>query len=83
MDKKYSDLPFRTVDFMNAFEFAIDQSIKVSPDLIVITGDTYDTYDPSNAARTFLNVQLKKLSDVSLIIILLMAISPPCNLCFR
>jgi len=72
LDKKYPTLPFRTVDFMKAFYFIITQNIeKIKPDLMVIAGDVYDTYDPSNEVRAFFNRQLKRLSDANIPVIIL------------
>ena len=67
LDKKHTSLPFRTVDFMKAFDFIITQNIdSVKPDLIVIAGDVYDTYDPSNEVRAFFNHQLRRLVDAEI-----------------
>jgi DNA repair exonuclease SbcCD nuclease subunit len=62
-DKEVSDLPFRTVDFMKAYENAVDKVIKIKPDLNVVVGDVFDTFDPSNSVRRFLNEQIMKLSN--------------------
>jgi len=66
MDKETSDLPFRTVDFMNAYEDCINKVLDIKPDLVVHVGDTFDTFDPSNSVRTFLNNQIMKLSEAGL-----------------
>jgi DNA repair exonuclease SbcCD nuclease subunit len=72
LDKLYSDLPFRTVDFMKAFEYNVDQNINViKPDLIVIAGDVYETFDPSNIVSGFFNGQLRKLNDAKIPVIIL------------
>jgi len=65
-DKVLLDLPFRTVDFMKAYEDAVDKVIKIKPDLNVIVGDVFDTFDPSNAVRTFFNNQIMKLSNANI-----------------
>ena len=62
-DKEISDLPFRTVDFMKAYENSVDKVIRIKPDLNVVVGDVFDTFDPSNSVRRFLNEQIMKLSN--------------------
>jgi exonuclease SbcD len=80
LDKKYTMLPFRTVDFMKAFFFIVTQNIeKIKPDLIVIAGDIYDTYDPSNEVRGFFNGQFKRLSDAGIPVILLVGNHDVCR----
>ena len=72
LDKKYTTLPFRTVDFMKSFYFIVTQNIeKIKPDLMVIAGDVYDSYDPSNEVRAFFNRQLKRLSNAKIPVIIL------------
>lgn len=66
------DLPFRNLDFMKAFEYMVDKNIaEIHPDLLVIGGDIYDTFDPSNLVRTFFNSQLKKLTEAKIPIVLM------------
>jgi DNA repair exonuclease SbcCD nuclease subunit len=65
-DKDISDLPFRTVDFMKAYENAVDKIIKIKPDLNVVVGDVFDTFDPSNSVRVFFNNQIMKLSNADI-----------------
>lgn len=72
LDKKYTSLPFRTVDFMKAFRSIIKENIEeIKPDLMVIAGDVYDTYDPSNEVRAFFNRQLKELTEANIPVIVL------------
>jgi DNA repair exonuclease SbcCD nuclease subunit len=72
MDKEFPELPFRACDFMRAFRFAVDKNIdEIKPNLIVILGDIYDTYDPSNPIRAFFNQQVKKILDAQIPIIIL------------
>ena len=65
-DKDLSHLPFRTVDFMRAFEYSIDKAIKLTPDLLVIVGDTYDNFYPNNDVSGFFNAQIKKLHEANI-----------------
>jgi exonuclease SbcD len=75
-----NDLPFRTVDFIRAFEYAVDKNInEIKPDLIVLGGDTYDSFDPSNLVRKAFNSQLKKLSEAKIPIIILIGNHDVCR----
>ncbi|MFA7219435.1 MAG: metallophosphoesterase, partial [Synergistaceae bacterium] len=80
LDKKYTTLPFRTVDFMKAFHFIITQNIeKIKPDIIVIAGDIYDTYDPSNEVRAFFSLQIKRLVDAKIPVLLMVGNHDVCR----
>ncbi len=71
-DKDNPSLPFRTVDYMRAFSSIVEQNInEIKPDLIVIAGDIYDNFDPSNELRAFFNAQCKKLIDNNIELIVL------------
>ena len=70
MDKNKLSLPFRNVDYMNAFEYMIDKNInEIKPELVVIPGDIFDTFDPNNDVRGFLNEQIAKLKEARIPII--------------
>jgi DNA repair exonuclease SbcCD nuclease subunit len=57
---------------MKAFEYMVDQNINtIKPDLLVIAGDIFDTYDPSNDVRAFFNAQLSRLVDCKVPVIIL------------
>lgn len=72
MDREISDLPFRNVDFMKAFAWAIDKNInEIKPDLLVIPGDIYDHPEPSNKVRRFFSKQLRKLNKANIPVIIL------------
>ena len=72
MDKLQPFIPFRNADFMRAFEYMVDENInKIKPDLVVVAGDIYDTFDPSNAVRGFFNSQLQRLSAANIPVILM------------
>lgn len=66
-DKDIEYMPFRTADFMRAFERVITQNInEIKPNLIVFVGDIYDNYDPANDLRTFFNTQIQRLIDADI-----------------
>jgi len=73
MDRKNPQLPFRNVDFMNSFEYMVDQCVNaIKPDLLVIGGDVYDKcYFPSNEIRGFFSSQLSKLAIAKIPVIIL------------
>ena len=80
MDKVLSMLPFRNVDFMKAFEYVITKCIDdIKPDLVVIPGDIYDNFEPSNEIRGFLSSQLSRLSEAKIPIILLIGNHDVCK----
>jgi len=59
---KDSGQPYKAHDFMKAFEWDITKNINdIKPDLLVIAGDVYDTYDPSNDVRAFFSRQIARL----------------------
>jgi exonuclease SbcD len=69
---KDSGKPYKTHDFMKAFEFIVDKNINdVKPELLVIAGDIYDTYDPSNDVRAFFSRQVSKLVKNKIPVIIL------------
>lgn len=59
---KDSGNPYKSHDFMKAFEYMVDKNInEIKPDVLVIAGDIYDTHDPSNYVRAFFSRQVSKL----------------------
>lgn len=69
---KDSGVPYKSYDFMKAFEFIIDKNInEIKPDLFVVAGDIYDTHDPSNSVRAFFNKQMSRLVECNIPVILL------------
>jgi DNA repair exonuclease SbcCD nuclease subunit len=60
-DKEYIGLPFRHGDFMRAFKWMVEKTIEEGVDLVVIGGDVYDYYEPTNDIRGFFSQQLEKL----------------------
>ena len=62
MDRQYPNLPFRHADFARSFSWMVEQCInEVKPNFIVINGDVFDYFDPSNEIRGFFGAQLGKL----------------------
>ena len=69
---KDSGRPYKAHDFMKAFEYIVDENINtIKPEVLVIAGDIYDTYDPSNDVRAFFNQQVSKLVKNSIPVIIL------------
>lgn len=80
LDKDYPSLPFRTVDFMKSFRHIVSQNVKsIKPDLFVIAGDVYDTYDPSNESRAFFNKELQRLANNNIPVIILVGNHDVCR----
>ncbi len=67
MDKNYPSLSFRTVDFMRSFKNLIDQNLnKINPDVLVMVGDEFDHFSPSNDVSKFFNIQVGRLSEAGI-----------------
>jgi len=80
LDKDYPSLPFRTVDFMKSFHHIVSQNVKsIKPDLVVIAGDVYDTYDPSNESRAFFYKELTKFVKSNIPVIILVGNHDVCR----
>jgi len=63
-DIVFTNLSFRSADFMKAFEWIIDKNInELHPDLVVFPGDIYDNFHPSNTSTAFFNAQVTKLAE--------------------
>jgi len=72
-DRNNPSVPFRSADFMRAFQFVVDKSInEIKPDLFVIPGDVYDNPSPSNKVRGFFSLQLRKLTSAQIPVIVLL-----------
>ena len=72
MDRdEFTSLPFRCGDFMRAFRWSVNECIKLKVDLLVIGGDTYDTYSPNNEVRGFFSLQLQRLISEKIPVIIL------------
>jgi len=80
MDAESPDLPFRTADFMKSFSYIVSENVnKIKPDLFVIAGDVFDTFDPSNDVRGFFNSQLRELSEAKIPTIILVGNHDVCK----
>jgi len=53
----------REVDIYSAFEQAIDKALELKPDIVVHSGDLFDTVRPQNRAIDFALRQLLRLSE--------------------
>jgi len=72
-DRDTPSLSFRTVDFMNAFEYEVDICInELHPDLFIIPGDVYDHPSPSNEVRGFFSAQLERLNSAKIPVVILL-----------
>jgi len=79
-DKDDPSLSFRTADFLKAFESIIKTNIEdIKPDLIVINGDVFDSFDPANNIRAFLYDQLRQLIDAKIPVIILVGNHDVCR----
>lgn len=56
----------READFYDSFERFIDICLKEEPDLVLHTGDLFDSVRPSNRAISFAMTQLKRLSEAGI-----------------
>ena len=66
-DRDDPKLPFRVADFLRSFEHMVDENINViKPDLIVLAGDIYESYDPPNTIRAFFYTQCMKISEAGI-----------------
>jgi len=80
MDRNMPMLPFRNVDFMNAFQYAVDKCVnEIKPELLVIPGDTYDNFEPSNEVRGFFSNQLSRLTNAKIPVIILIGNHDVCK----
>jgi len=74
-DRQYPTVPFRSADFMRAFEWCVDKCInELKPDIFVIPGDIYDNPSPSNKVRGFFSKQLRKLNSNKIPVLILIGI---------
>lgn len=71
-DHIFTTLSFRAIDFMNSFEYMVDKNLnEIHPDIIILAGDVYDNYDPSNTVRTFFSRQVRRIVDAGIVFIVL------------
>lgn len=62
-DFQNQHLPFRTADFMKAFQFSVDQTLELKPDFFILLGDVFDNMSPSIDVLSFFNEQLSRISN--------------------
>lgn len=63
---KQTNLPFRIVDHVRAFQWAVSTCISQEVEKVFITGDIYDTFDPSNEIRRLFHTELRKLQEAQI-----------------
>jgi DNA repair exonuclease SbcCD nuclease subunit len=66
-----SGLNQREIDFYNAFTEFIDKAIEIKPDLILHSGDFFDSVRPTNRAISFAMDQLLRLSEAKIPIVII------------
>lgn len=80
MDSEFSDVSFRSADFMRSFRWIVDTCInEIKPDMFVIPGDVYDYFDPSNAVRGFFSGQISRLTGANINVIILIGNHDVCR----
>lgn len=79
-DIVFTNLSFRSGDFMKAFTWIIDYNINViKPNLLVFPGDVFDNYHPSNVSGGYLSSQLCKLTEAKIPSIILLGNHEVCQ----
>jgi len=78
-DREWPQLPFRNGDFMRSFRFICDEIVKTNPNLMVINGDIYDHFEPTNEVRGFFSSQLRRLVDAKIPVIILVGNHDVCR----
>ena len=79
-DKEFEGIPFRSGDFMRSFRWMVDECINnVKPDLIVLCGDIYDYYEPTNEVRGFFSSQCQKIAKAKIPLIILIGNHDVCS----
>lgn len=79
-DSEYVGLPFRNGDFMRAFQWNVDKCInEIKPDLVVIGGDVYDYYEPTNEVRGFFSNQIERFIEAKIPVIILIGNHDVCS----
>lgn len=61
----------RRKDVENNFVKTVDFAIKERTDLFLISGDIFDRFNPSNTARSFFTIQIKKLKDKNIEVVMI------------
>jgi DNA repair exonuclease SbcCD nuclease subunit len=69
-DQEFIGLPFRQGDFMRSFRYMVDKLVnEIKPDLVVLGGDIYDYYEPTNDVRGFFSEQIARLNVPIIILV--------------
>jgi DNA repair exonuclease SbcCD nuclease subunit len=66
-----SGLNLREMDFYRAFEEFVDLALKAKPDLVLHTGDLFDSVRPSNRALSLALEQLLRFSESGIPVVLI------------
>ena len=66
-----SGLTQREIDFYNAFENFVTQAMETKPDLILHSGDFFDSVRPTNRAISFAMDQLLRLEQAKMPIVII------------
>lgn len=62
-----TSLPFRPQDFMNSLEYIISKNInEIKPDILLVLGDVYDSFDPNPNISGFFSSQIKRLIEAKI-----------------
>lgn len=79
-DITFTSLSFRSFDFMKSFKWIVDQiTTDIKPDLVVINGDVYDSFHPSNYSMAFFHSQLYRLSSSNIPVLILVGNHEVCQ----
>jgi DNA repair exonuclease SbcCD nuclease subunit len=79
-DKEYTNLPFRQGDFIRAFKNMVDQCVdEIKPDLVILGGDVYDYYEPSNEIRGLFASQLERFVDANIPVVIIVGNHDVCK----
>jgi len=70
-DGPYMGLNQREVDTYRAFEAFVDKVLELRPDVVLHSGDLFDTVRPSNRALSFALEQLVRLSEANIPIVII------------
>lgn len=75
-----TDIPFRSADFMDSFEFIINKNInEIKPDVIVVAGDIFDSHSPTSEISAFFNEQMIKLKKEKIPVLILVGNHDICS----
>jgi len=70
-DGPFKGLNQREVDTYRAFEAFVDKALELRPDVVLHSGDLFDTVRPSNRALGFALEQLVRLSEAGIPVVLI------------